>query len=98
DRTVTGVQTCALPIWRQQLAGVRGTDGDGQIGERQSALEDVHPAVPLEHPWVVQVTRQTQCGQGLRREVPLKPGVVHREHRGQRSEEHTSELQSPYDL
>ncbi len=65
---------------RQQLARVGGTDGDGQIGERQSALEDVHPAVPLEHPRVVQVTRQTQRGQGLGREMPLESGVVHRQH------------------
>src|SRR5207248_5739592 len=33
DRTVTGVQTCALPILRQELAGCCATDAHTYLGQ-----------------------------------------------------------------
>ena len=68
---------------RSQLARMGWTDRDGHVRERQPTLEDVHPAIPLEHLRVVQLRRQAQSGQCARRKVPLEAGVVHRQYRAQ---------------
>src|SRR5437868_13233314 len=66
DRNVTGVQTCALPIWSRQCG--RGDEHAYSAGMRRRASDKRH----LLH---------------------AGPAFV-----GRRSEEHTSELQSRFDL
>ncbi len=65
---------------RPELARLGGAHrGDG-IGEHQAALQEVHLPVPLELVPVVDLPREPDVGHGLRREVALVAGVVHREH------------------
>src|SRR5205807_3573896 len=93
DYKVTGVQTCALPISVGSATLVRSLLRDG-------LLDELHLLV---HPLVVgSGKRLFEEGTG---QVPLKllssktfgTGVLHLIY-GRRSEEHTSELQSPCNL
>src|SRR5207248_8703256 len=93
DRTVTGVQTCALPISgeRTGLSPHQLLDAPVVVDHPALAIEGDHALFErIEHvrgPW-----EQPWSELGLR---GTARDIVAQRHR---SEEHTSELQSPYDL
>src|SRR5207248_8225117 len=85
DRTVTGVQTCALPIYGALPARFAHPRGALWVGEQGSDR--------LAH---VSLERRQVAGGVLDQHARF--AVDHNLRDAARSEEHTSELQSPYDL
>ena len=67
----------------EQLLRVPRAHGHSHVGKRQSALEGVHAAVPLEVAGVVQVGRQAERPHGFGSKVALESGVVDGQHRTQ---------------
>ena len=63
-----------------KFVGVRGAHRNDEVGVDQSTLEQVHSAMPLELPKIVERRRQADVGHGCFRKVSLIPGVVNREH------------------
>src|SRR2546426_4678777 len=100
DYKVTGVQTCALPIWSVRRTRTRrqapfwrtrgGADdadaGQGRAGDGRRLGDRAGDGV--------EARRRGSAG-GLR---GLEPGRGGRDRDAHRSEEHTSELQSPCNL
>src|SRR3546814_5147716 len=93
---VTGVQTCALPIWRRRLAGPRRTPPRHRRasppGHRHAVVAPGRGRAPAPRPHPRRRRRRDQlpahrCRTRRGRRVP-PPGPR------TRSEEHTSELQS----
>src|SRR2546427_7929269 len=88
DLTVTGVQTCALPISPARLAQEAAAGGAGQrrlgLGQRDRGRRTAGPQARHHH-------GQPDLRQGLRADR-APPGPRYR------SEEHTSELQSQSNL
>src|SRR5207248_6816076 len=90
DRTVTGVQTCALPIW----VVAKGRPGDwASVCFVGFFLSRFYMRRSLRRISVIAFLLGLSCAlvgyYGVSGSGPETP---------QRSEEHTSELQSPYDL
>src|SRR5699024_11707243 len=90
DRNVTGVQTCALPIFGEldrELAAEQELEEPGleraDLGEQRGDL--------LEHALVIEPPLDDAALDAIAREAGAR--LV-----AQRSEEHTSELQSRFDL
>src|SRR5207248_3615784 len=93
DRTVTGVQTCTLPIFTTWVGGGTGpatgtnattcTPGSWNLARMLQATDDL----PLNIGFTGK--GNTSLPQGLLEQI--RGGAI-------RSEEHTSELQSPYEL
>src|SRR5207248_8837669 len=97
DRTVTGVQTCALPI-SYNLAAASANNGVGQTIAIVDAFDDPRAESDL-------AVYRSQFGlppcttaNGCFRKVNQSGGTRYPRGNSGRSEEHTSELQSPYDL
>ena len=70
---------------RAQLVRVRRAHRRHAVRERHAALEQVHPAVPLELREVVQLPRQPEFGQRFLGEVALESRVMHRKDAGRAS-------------
>src|SRR5207244_8151241 len=73
---VTGVQTCALPIWTQKVS-------------QRRAVHDQNPCEILDRSWTEEA-QPRHDGELVRAQSDGREGVIIK-----RSEEHTSELQSP---
>src|SRR5437867_8577936 len=81
DRTVTGVQTCALPIWVANMPGAYP-----------------RPVEKPTHPASIASRTQTLIAATSSSVAGVKRSPITASRIDPRSEEHTSELQSPYDL
>src|SRR5256886_11453131 len=109
DLTVTGVQTCALPIWRWMFgvgcsSGFMGRQGEGcRSGSWSRFASKFWRFLLSMNRTPVAASRQSAagcCSHELRRsaETPLRQGSWSQCAVGKRSEEHTSELQSQSNL
>jgi hypothetical protein len=63
---------------RPQLGSLGGAHGGDEVGKGQSALQEIHLAVPLELSPVVQLDREPQLEQRFGSELALVSGVVDR--------------------
>src|SRR5207249_9602092 len=95
DRNVTGVQTCALPIFNLVTLGIGAVIGAGIfVITGQVAALYAGPAVPLSMIVVgVACAFAGLCYAEMASAVPVAGSAY-----TYRSEEHTSELQSRFDL
>src|SRR5207248_3552776 len=93
DRTVTGVQTCALPILPKKVAGWLRAKSL-KLRNRSSTLRSCSAEAARSSRFAASWMYPAACGSSLS-SSPAAPCTARAT---LRSEEHTSELQSPYDL
>src|SRR5207248_7799577 len=98
DRTVTGVQTCALPISQAEADVVSLHDFANFIKVRVEEVFLMVRQAPLGQDGAAARDDAGEAPGGQRHVAQQHAGVDGEIVHALRSEEHTSELQSPYDL
>src|SRR5699024_11511420 len=99
DRNVTGVQTCALPICTVTSPEINDQDGNGvldteQLSEAEQAIEAVEQAKIAADNKLSEITADGLVNLDEKAELDQLIEAL----KTARSEEHTSELQSRFDL